>query len=107
MNPTNSPALRDSTTAQSLRNRQGDLPKWKQALFAPTVFLLQHPLGAIVVDQSPILEGNPGRPQSLHSDTGVHDSEVGSRKLASFLYDRIFSSNPAGPASDPHPPVPR
>jgi len=50
-------------------------------------------LGVILADPSPILEGNPGVPKSLYTDSGVHYSEVGARKFASFLYDRVFATS--------------
>lgn len=47
-------------------------------------------MGATVIDPSPILEGNPGGSRSLFAKTGVHYSEPGARKLASFLFERLF-----------------
>jgi len=47
-------------------------------------------VGAIVIDPSPILEGNPGGPMSLFENTGVHYSVAGARKLAAHLFARLF-----------------
>jgi len=49
-------------------------------------------LGAIVIDPAPILEGSPEGPKSLFAHTGVHYSEPGARKLAAYLFDRLFGS---------------
>jgi len=49
--------------------------------------------GALVIDPSPILEGSPEDAKSLFVETGVHYSEPGARKFASFLFDRLFAGH--------------
>ena len=50
---------------------------------------LANALGAVVVDPSPILQGP--EQATLFSASGVHYSELGSRRLAEHLYEAVFT----------------